>query len=160
LLHFRAQVQGVPVVPASLVRVVPDAPPQPLSDLRAKGAWLPALHRAEDVLSAGFAKKIAKGGPATQPDDQRTEFSPAEKEFVAFVNVNPKTRLKGMLAFRLVDSSDRVVVESKPSKVSIRPGTIVMTSWTLPIPSVVGWYRADISLDGVPMYRTFVRIAE
>jgi hypothetical protein len=159
LLHFRAELKGVPVIPQMLVRMQPNAVAASLADLRASGAVLPALQGNEHVLNAGFALKLQKGTTAVGFSDQRDEFAAAEKTFIAFISWNAQARVKGSLILRLVDDANRTVAESKPSKLDLRASVPVVSKWDLTIPTVAGWYRADFLLDGKPVYRAFVKIS-
>jgi hypothetical protein len=159
LLRYRAELQGVPVIPASLIRIIPEAPPVAVADLRSRGELLPAVRGSENVLAAGFAKSIIKDGPAIRPAQERQEFNPTDKTFVAYMSWAPQARVKGMLVFRLVNEANQVVAESKPKKIDIRTNTVGLMSWEIPVPGAAGWYRGDFLLDGVPMYRRFVKIA-
>ena len=67
-------------------------------------------------------------------------------------------RLKGAAVMRLRDTDNRVVVESKPSKLDVRKGQMKLSSWELPMVRVPGIYRADVLIDGKPIWRGFVRI--
>ncbi|HEX5474655.1 MAG TPA: trypsin-like peptidase domain-containing protein [Vicinamibacterales bacterium] len=160
LLEARARLKGVPIVPASFIRLVPDAPLEPLADLRAKGEWLPALRGSENVLSGGFAKTLIKGRSMPQASELREEFAASEGTFVAFVTWAPQSRVKGALSFRLMDAANRVLTTSKPKKINLRPGASGISSWASSIPPVAGWYHGVVLLDGVPVYRAFVHVTQ
>src|SRR5207237_6455858 len=51
LMHFRAELHGVPVIPISLIRAPLDLPPVSLAEVRAKGALLAAVQGFQNVLS-------------------------------------------------------------------------------------------------------------
>lgn len=158
LLHFRAQLKGIPVVPASLVRWVPGAAPVSLADARVGGQLLPAVRGAEHVLSGGFAKRLLRANTLT-PSEIVEEFTASDKTLIAFINWAPQTRVKGMVALRIFDENGHVVGDSKPRKLDLRQGTMSLQRWDLPVPPLPGWYRAEFLLDGVPFYRAFMRVA-
>jgi hypothetical protein len=159
LIHFRAELHGAPVIPISLFRSSLDAAGTPLADVRARGDLLPGVEGTNNIVTGGFARAISRTS-TPGPVDERLDFSAKEKEFVVFINWRPQTRIKGMATLRLYDESNHVTVESKPSKVDIRPDNALLSSWKMPIPDRPGVYRADILIDGVPIWRGFVRITE
>ena len=159
LLHFRMELRGVPLVPITLIRAPMETPPVPLADLQARGDLLPAVQGGQHVLSGGFALGINRTETVT-PADQRTEFSARDKEFVVFVTWSPQARVKGAVALKMYDDANHAVVDSKPGKLDLRPGDRRLSNWRLPVPGRPGTYRADVLLDGVPIWRSFVRIRE
>ena len=78
--------------------------------------------------------------------------------FTVFVTWDPQEALKGATVLRLFDPVNRVVAESKPDKLSLRKRQLSLSSWELPMVSAPGVYRADVLLDGKPIWRGFVRI--
>ena len=160
LIQFRAELRGVPIIPVSLVRAPLEAPAVALADVRARGDLMAAVQSRQNVMSGGFARGITKAQTVT-PADQRREFSASrDKEFVVFVTWSPQMRLKGMNALRLYDDVNRLVVESKTGKLDLRPGDLRLSSWKLTIPERPAVYRADVVVDGIPIWRGFVRIIE
>jgi hypothetical protein len=157
LLHFRGMLRGTPIVPQTLVRSVPDATPTSVADLRARGELLPALRGSEHVLSAGFAKRLLRSR-FVAPSEQQDEFIAEDKTFIAFVSWSAQGRLKGLLALKLFDEMNRLVAESKPKKIDLRPNVSLLSSWEIPVPQAPGWYRGEFLVDGVPVYRSFVHV--
>jgi hypothetical protein len=159
LLQFRADLRGVPVVPISLIRAPIGTTPILLSEVRARGDLLAAVQGGQNILSGGFARAINRT-QTIAPADQRREFSARDTEFVVFVTWSPQARVKGGLVLKMYDETNRAVMDSKPGKVDLRPGDMRLSSWRLPVPSRPGMYRADVLLDGVPIWRAFVRVTE
>jgi hypothetical protein len=157
LLRNRAELKGVPIVPFGLFRVNNDVVPTRIADLRSRGELIAALAGDQNVLSGGFAREIARTNTVA-PSDQRDEFSATEKKMVAFVTWNPVEKLKGLAIIRLFDVDNRLVMETKPMKLSLGKGQMSLSSWELPISSLSGTYRADVMLDARPMWRGFVKI--
>jgi hypothetical protein len=158
LLHYRAQIHGVPVIPASLVRWAPGNPGVAIAEARARGELLPALRGQEHVVSGGFAKRLLRT-QTVAPSEMVEEYSSADKTMIAFISWGPQTRVKGMLSLRILDENNQVVAESKPKKLDLRQGSLSISSWDMPVPAASGWYRAEFMLDGVPFYRAFMHVA-
>jgi hypothetical protein len=59
---------------------------------------------------------------------------------------------------RLFDAENRKVVESTPKKINVGKGNLSLSYWEIPIVSLAGMYRADVMLDGKPIWRGFVKI--
>jgi hypothetical protein len=159
LLRFRAELRGSPVVPIALFRASLDAPATPISDMRARGDLLAAVDGSQNVGAGGFARGISKTSSLV-PVDERREFSSKDKEFIVFITWRPQTRLKGMSTLRLYDESNRLVVDSKPTKIDIGADRLMLSNWKMSIPERPGVYRADVMIDGVPIWRGFVRITD
>jgi hypothetical protein len=158
LLHYRAQLRGIPVVPASLVRWTPGTPPVPIADARARGELLPAIRGQEHVVSGGFAKRLLRT-ETIAPSEMVEEFTASDKTLIAFISWGPQTRVKGMLSLRVYDENNHVIAESKPKKIDLRQGSLTLSKWDLTVPTVPGWYRGEFLLDDVPFYRAFMRVA-
>ncbi len=159
-MHFRAELHGVPIVPISLIRAPLDASPVSLADVRAHGDLLGSVQGFQHVLSGGFARGITRTQTIV-PADRRTEFSATrDKDLIVFVTWSPQIRLKGALLLRIYDEANRLTVDSKPGKLDVRPGNSLLSNWKLAVPSKPGMYRADVMVEGVPIWRGFVRITE
>ena len=159
LLHFRMELRGVPLVPLTLIRAPMDTIPVALADVQARGDLLGAVQGGQNVLSGGFAVGINKTQTVT-PADQRSEFSSRDKEFVVFITWNPQGRVKGALAMKIYDETNHLVADSKPGKLDLRPGDRRLSSWRVPVPARTGTYRAEVLLDGVPIWRAFMSVRE
>jgi hypothetical protein len=81
-----------------------------------------------------------------------------DDRFLVFVPWLPKQRLRGHMRLRIYDADNRVAVDSKPAKSDFRKEQLLLSSWSIPMLSGVGTYRADVLLDDTPMWRGFVRI--
>jgi hypothetical protein len=157
LLRNRSAMKGVPIVPMSEMRAQPDASGDAIAAMRQRGDLVAALAGDEHVVSGGFAKQINRG-PAVAPGDQREEFSSQDKTFVTWINWSPQNRVRGQGVLRMFDGDNRIVLESKPSKIDLRKGQLSLSSWQIPVPSAPGYYRVDALIDGTPIWRGFVRI--
>jgi hypothetical protein len=157
-LRLRLATTGVPVVPMALVQPPARTSAVPLGELVTRGVLTLPVEREQNILSAGFAPRVIKQGPATQPVDQRYEFSRADASMVVFVTWNPQERLRGVLSMRIHDEDNRVVGESKAKKVDLRVGRTLFTDWTIQVPAAAGMYRVDVLIDGRPVWRDFFRV--
>jgi S1-C subfamily serine protease len=148
---------NIPMIPIDAVKSRPGASVSTFETLRARGDLLEPLVRDTHVLSGGFATNISRS-PMVRPEDQRVEFSGADKEIVIFVTWSPRDRLKGQTMFRVYDAANRLVAASKAAKVDFRKNELVMSSWRIPVFAQAGTYRAEIHLDGKPAWRDYVRV--
>jgi hypothetical protein len=63
------------------------------------------------------------------------------------------------LVLRVSDGDGRVLSQSKPSKIDMKPGPDFRTGqWELPVPPQPGSYRIEVSLDEAIMWRGFVSV--
>lgn len=146
----------IPVLPVSAV-IERATPVMTLADLRARGFVLEPLVNDTHVLSGGFAKEIGRADVVSM-QDQREEFSAADKEFVVFVTWAPRERLRGQAMVQVRDANNVVVAESKPRKLDVRAREMTLFSARLPVFPTPGSYRAEVLLDGKPAWRGYVRI--
>ena len=149
--------KGVPIVPLAQVRFVPGTAVESIAVLQQRGEIVSALVGAEHVVSGGFSKQIVKGSTVS-PGDMRDRFSAQEKTFVAWINWSPQERLRGQSVLRNFDVDNKVVSESKPAKVNLRKGELVLSAWQLQVPSAAGQYRVEVAIDGQPIWRGFLRV--
>ena len=101
------------------------------------------------MLSGGFAAQIGREQTVSL-QDQRQEFSSADKDFVVFVTWAPRVRLRGQGMIQVRDGNNAVVAESKPRKLDLRAKELTLFSARLPVFATPGTYRAEVLLDGKP----------
>lgn len=148
---------NIPMIPIAAVAARSGATLSTFETLRARGDLLEPLVGETHVLAGGFATTITRS-PMVRPEDQRTEFSAADKEIVIFVTWSPRERLKGQTVFKVYDAANKPVVSSKPAKVDFRTNSLMMSSWRIPVFQQPGTYRVEIHFDGKPAWRDYVRI--
>ncbi len=127
-----------------------------LVDLRARGVTVPGIVGDEHVMTGGFGRVDAKGKLIST--EHHDELSVREKAFAVFVMWSPKGRLRGQMILRLFDADNHFVTESKPVKVDFRKDQASTSSWSLPMLTNPGTYRADVLLENTPIWRSFLRI--
>jgi hypothetical protein len=145
------------MVPIEAIAPRAAALPSTLDEARGRGDLLAPLVGATHVLSGGFATDV-KRGPMVELEFQRNEFSTREKEFVVFVTLSPRERLRGETSFRLYDEANQLVAKSDPRKVNLRANELVLSSWRIPVFRTPGSYRAEWLINGKPAWRDHVRI--
>lgn len=148
---------GTPIVPIGLIRVDSAAPHVHLSDLRARGATTSGVAGEEHVLTGGIGRVDVKG--KLEAPEHHDEISMRERGFAVFVTWSPRERLRGQLHARLFDQDNRLVADSKPARGDLRKGQTATSAWTFP-PVSPGTYRADVLLNGAPMWRGFFRVTQ
>jgi hypothetical protein len=107
-------------------------------------------------MTGGVGRLDAKG--KLEATEHHNELALNEKGFAVFVIWLPKERMRDQIVVRLFDGDNRVVSESKPTKVDFRKGQTSTSAWALPMVPSPGPYRADVILDGTPIWRGFVGI--
>jgi hypothetical protein len=146
----------IAIVPATAVPAREGAP-MTMAEMRARGLVLEPLVNDVHVLSGGFAAQIGREQTVSL-QDQRQEFSSADKDFVVFVTWAPRVRLRGQGMIQVRDVNNAVVAESKPRKLDLRAKELTLFSARLPVFATPGTYRAEVLLDGKPAWRGYVRI--
>ncbi len=144
-------------VPVGTLSTAATPVPATLAALAARGFFVPPVTHQRQVLSGGFATAILARGASTQPLDQKVEFTRADKTITTFVTWNPAERFKGVTTMRLFDADNRSLGETKPAKLSLRPGDLLLSHWSM-TPPPPGVYRADVMLDGHIAWRGYFRV--
>lgn len=149
-------------VPVELVKSPPAGQAvTPLTDLAAKGLFIPPLQASDQVGFAALALGMdSKGGTGPAwPRDRRTQFSPADRQMTVFVNWLPKAKFKGVTTVRFFDLDNRELAQSKPLKINLEPSKFLSDTWTIPLATFSpGIYRIDLYLGDVPAWREYFRI--
>jgi hypothetical protein len=163
LRFIRLGQMGQPSAPAAAPVGALPSPPWParvtLSELAAKGLFtLPVTHERH-VLSGGFATAVVPKGASTQPVDQRNQFQKTDKTLTAFLTWSPAERIRGTTTLRIFDIDNRLLGETKPTKLSMRPGDLSMSVWTLNVPPP-GAYRVDVMLNTDIAWRGYFVVTE
>lgn len=114
------------------------------------------LQAEQHFTGAGFSKQFERR--TREAIDQRNEFTVGEGRFYTFVRWNPTTRFRGQLQLRIFDAENQLVIASKPSGINLSPGASSGSQWQLDVPPMPGTYRADVVLDGNPVWRGFLRV--
>ena len=148
---------NVPVIPIATIAPRPGSTPGTFAEFRARGLLLEPLVMEEHVVSGGFASETPRG-TIPPPHIQRLEFSRADKQMVIFVTWSPRVRLKGQAAFHLFNASNQRIASSKTAKADFRANNIATSLWHIPVTMSPGMYRAELHLDGKPVWRNYVRI--
>lgn len=133
-----------------------------LSELAARGEFLRPLSAARRNLVSGiFAARVQRGGAVPIPEDQRHTFSRREGQIAAFVQRSPVEKRDALCRFEIYDADYKVVSRGDPTKVRLRRGQLLFTTWTFGIaglrPAV---YRFDLLLDDSPVWRGYLRVTE
>ena len=132
-----------------------------LSQLAAKGLFVPPLVAPVNVLTGTLALKVEKNQGIPMPLNEKSEFRRSEKEAVAFLTFDPQERREGMAAFEVYDSDSRKVMAGKPSKLTLRPRQYGVTMWPFPLLELTpGIYRIDLVMNGEPIWRMFFRVVD
>lgn len=131
------------------------------ADLASSGAFLPPIALNDSLLQGTISRDvIAKDHFISSPQD-RFEFSRTNPKLVVDLLWNPRSNVKGLVTLDLFDLDNQQLFESKPLKVSMRPGSMETTNWTMNIGSMAaGIYRVDIRLGPQTIWRAFFRVTQ
>jgi hypothetical protein len=153
-----AQTMAVPTVGVSPELA---GPGETLAALGARGVFPPPLVGPRSVLTGTIARAVERQNDVPIAVDEKSEFRRSEKEAVAFLTFDPQEKRGGMAAFRIYDEDNRVVMEGKPSKFSLRPRKYQVTTWRFPVANLKpGAYRIDFVIDTDPIWRSTFRVTE
>ena len=147
---------GARVVPFESVRPHANAAATSVDTLRSRNVLIAAVDGRDNILSAGFAGNVQRN--QMRPIDQRDQFSINEARLFVFLTWDAKERVRGVMAFRLFDEENRNILESKPRKVDLKPGTGTFSQWEVAVPKTPGTYRVDVVVNDLTMWRGGFRV--
>jgi len=125
------------------------------------GVFTPPLTRFENVQWGTLARRV-ETRPSPRPIEETHEFSSREGSLTVFLAWQPKEKIKGAATIRIYDLSGKVLMESKPSKIDLKPGKDPSySSWKADITSLKpAIYRVDVLIDLSPVWRAFFKVRE
>jgi S1-C subfamily serine protease len=130
-----------------------------LAELAARGLFVPPLVGPPNVLTGTIARAVEMRNNVPMPVDEKSEFRRSEGEAIAFLTLDPQEKRQGMAVFRIYDIDNRLVVQGRPTKLTLRPRQYSVTRWTFALgPLQPGIYRMDLYMDADPVWRTHFRI--
>lgn len=150
-------------VPLSLLP--PDAgdrQPVALSELEAKGEFLPPVTKNRAVGTASLSSYISKDpDSAMTARDYREVFSRKDQKGSMYVNWMPAKRQKITCEIRLFNLDNKMLVSSKPKEIALNTDRFMATTWEIPVGSMTaGIYRVDLAVDSQVVWREFFRVTD
>ncbi len=134
--------------------------PTTLQQLMSDGVLIPTLSRSENILYGTLARRV-ETKPLPTPMEETYEFR-SKESFAVFLNWRPKEKIKGAALIRIYDLSGRALIETKPTKVDMKPAPLPAYSWwKADISSLKpAIYRVDVLLDSSPIWRAFFKVRD
>jgi len=161
---FRGRLRPSQPLLATPTDLVPrDPPPDALVSLAefAKSPdFMPLLTAQRHIFQASFGRKI-EGGAMPTLVDQGSTFSRRDGQIALWVMWEPKERLKTTQVLRMYDLNNKLLVETRPSKLDLQPGPYSYSGLLLNVskfPAAI--YRVDILVGTEPAWRGYLRIRE
>jgi hypothetical protein len=135
--------------------------PTNLQQLASDGTFTPVLTRFENIQYGTLARRV-EAKPSPRPMEETYEFRSKEGAVTVFISWQPKEKIKAPAMIRIYDLSGRVLIESKPSKVDLKPGPAPSYSWwRADISSLKpAIYRVDVFVDSSPVWRAFFKVRD
>jgi len=132
-----------------------------LQELSARGVFPPPLVGPLNVFTGTIARGVETRNNVPVPMDEKTEFKSGEGDAVAFLTFDPQEKRQGMGVFRIYDIDNRLALEGKPTKLTLRPREYSVTTWKFPLSRLrPGTYRIDLHIDADPVWRSYFRVVE
>jgi hypothetical protein len=128
--------------------------------LMSDGVFIPLLSRSENILYGTLARRV-EAKPLPTPMEETYDFR-SKDGFAVFLNWRPKEKLKGAALIRIYDLSGHALIETKPTKIDMKPGPLPSYSWwKTDISSLKpAIYRVDVLLDSIPVWRAFFKVRD
>lgn len=148
-------------VPTVAIPLEPAGEGETLGALAARRVFPVPIVGPRNVLSGTLARAIERQNGVPIAVDEKLQFRRSEREAVAFLTLDPQEKRDGMAAFKIYDEDNRVVLEGKPMKFSLRPRKYMVTSWPFPLARLTpGSYRIDLVLGADPLWRSWFTVVE
>jgi hypothetical protein len=93
---------------------------------------------------------------------EKYQFSRKDQHMFVFIMWNAKEKRNTISLIRLYDLNNKLLMESKASKLSLHPASLFSsTDWQMPIDRMpTGTYRLDVILGDQPVWRTFFSVSD
>jgi S1-C subfamily serine protease len=129
--------------------------------LASDGTFTPVLLRSENIQWGTLSRRV-EAKPFPRPLEETYEFRSKEGTLSVFLTWQPKEKIKAAAMIRIYDLSGRVLLESKPAKVDLKPGKDQSHSWWQANISSLrpAIYRVDVFLDSSPIWRAFFKVRD
>jgi hypothetical protein len=150
-------------VPLSLLPTdAGDKQPMTLSEIEAKGEFLPPVIKNRAVGTASLSSYISKDpDSAMAARDYKEVFSRKDQKGSIYINWMPAKRQKIVCEIRLFNLDNKMMVSSKPKELSLSPDKFMATTWEIPVGSLTaGIYRIDLAMDSQVVWREFFRVTD
>jgi hypothetical protein len=153
---------GATLLSRGLLPAAPGEKSATLAQLAGEGAFMKPLSADRRHVTSGiFSGSVHHGGAVPMPTDQRDTYSRREKSVSVFIQWNPQEKRETTGTFELYDADNRRIVLSDPIKLKLKRQELFFSTWTFAVgglqPEV---YRVDLTLDGAPIWRGWVRITD
>ena len=162
-LTMAALREGGMVTPIDAVKILTNAASDvTLEDLQRAGAFVAPMSTQSDLLWGGLSNHFdIKKNEFPTSRDSKAEFSRADRTCEVLLIWNPRTKLRGLLTFRLYDIANHMLVESQASKFKGDAGQYLTSKWGFSISDLkLSEYRVDAFLGDAPVWRGFFRVVE
>lgn len=133
-----------------------------LSELEQKGEFLTPVAGADVVAQGSLSLDLdRRRGVTPMPIHPQTEFTHKDQQFFVFMMWNPKDKRTAVTLVRVYDLNNKLLFQTKPDKVNLRPALFLATDWQIPLaPIPAGTYRLDVILADQPVWRTFFTVTD
>ncbi len=144
--------------------LLPDSPAKTttLQELAQMGQFIPPVVHRDDILYGTMTKDLRRPKESGRSTIQeKSEFSRAGGDAAVFLNFAPRQKLKDTAIVAVYDLDNKLVVQTPPAKLAPQAGNLLYLSQPIAIANLrPGVYRADVQMDGNPVWRAFFRITD
>jgi hypothetical protein len=129
-----------------------------LQQLASDATFTPVLTRFENIQYGTLAKRV-ETKPVPRAMEETYEFRSTDP-LTVFIDWQPKEKIKGAATLRIYDLAGRLLIESKPAKLDVKPGpNSSYRWWKADISSLKpAIYRVDVLIDSSPIWRAFFKV--
>lgn len=133
-----------------------------LEELVQTGQFVPPVVHRDDILYGTMTKDVRRTKESGRATIQETsEFSRTGGDAAVFLNFASRQKLKDTAIVAVYDLDNKLVVQTSPAKPAAQAGGLLYLSQPFSIANLrPGVYRADVQMDGNPVWRAFFRITD
>lgn len=153
---------GPQVISAAIVPTqAPTSQPTTLAELAARGLFIMPVARDSQIVYGYLCRGYQREGDSVQPNVVTSQFFHRDGKIAVLVMWDPNRKVKSTDQVRVYDDANRLVLQSKPTKLHLGRHTTAYTGWKMPISTLLpGVYRVDVILGNTPEWRSFFRLSE
>ena len=133
-----------------------------LAELAAAGEFLPPVVESDgETVNGSISRDVRRENGIQIPVDLKFQFARPESHAVVLVTFEPKKKRKSSAALAIYDLDNHLIGQSASTKLELSPGKMTFFAAPIDLVNLVsGVYRADVLVDGNPVWRTFFRVTD
>lgn len=131
------------------------------SELAQRGVVMPPVVENENLMTAGIGRQVVTQFDIPRLEGEQFGFSRREGTADVLLAWNPRKKTQQMISMKIYNFDNRLLSSTKLEKLKLSPKNMKFNVWKITFGQMpTGIYRIDVTLDDVPVWRTFFRLVD